>query len=460
MIRIGYHGTNQKIETYNLDHLGENQGQTLFPGIYFASSYRVAKDQAELAAMKRGGKPIVYIAECELEKPITSSNTSGIRIFHSYSDIENFAKEYFPDWFRGNGILSYKADYLRGKFETYQGQYDFIKYAASENNLPLIEVFNRLGLDSYSDPHEFVITSPQQILSFEVADHEYSREELNEFKLPAEEEMANGSPSTIDFFMSAYEAKSNDYVRASKGGKPYSSIPGNRFTRRVRIRMNGGNNVWFDIDINRIFKKGSFAIKIPVIGETDQYVSMISFDEWLPKLKNDILSTGFNQITVKRSLMEMLRFHDLRVRCTCPDFRYRHSYWLTVHNEIEGDPELRPSDKTNPRDDLGKICKHLAFIINNKVWGDKESRIIYNYLINLQRSQKALFDRIVAPKLGLDILKQREEEELAKQQQPQPDQVEQELESSPELRDRVVDKQPMNQVQETGEEVPEDDVEQ
>lgn len=430
MIKIGYHGTNGKIDVFDLDHLGKSQGQSLFPGIYFADNYNDALTYAKLAVEKFGGEPIVYIAECELESPLDIRK--GGKLFNTIPDFLRFAKEYFPNWFDLWGNLpSYRFDYVNEKFSTYTGQYNFIRYAAEENKLPLYEVCTKLGFDSSIDHGQFSVLSPQQILSYQEVDHQLTDEEINQSRIPAEEDFEEVMINGIDLSgehgfvgtqlsstesLAAFETKSNDYIRAARKGKPYKTMPGNRFLRRLKIRMNGGNHIWFDIDMNRLFKKGSFAVKVPVIGETSEYACVISFDDWLPKLKDDIAKIGFTQLTVKRSLMEMLRFHDLKVRCSCPDFKYRHAYWLTVHNEIEDDPELRPSDKTNPKDDLGKICKHLNFCLNNKIYGDKESRIIYNYLINLKRTRRTMFDKIVAPKLGLDQL----DESMGGTKKPEP----------------------------------------
>ena len=429
MIVIGYHGTNTDIEAWDLNHLGANQGQDHFPGIFFSDYYDDALKWAELAVKKSGGEPKVFIAECELNKVLDARKR--VKLFDSMGETIRFCHRYFPDWFSSDGELpSYQYGYVEDKFSTYNGQYDLIKRAANENNLPLTDVCQALGFDSYIDYGEFAVTSPQQILSFMPVDHQLSDEEIDGDKtdsIPAEESFGDNFSGTTS--LAAFETKASDYIRAARRGKPYKTKPGNRFTRRVYIKTNGGNNIWFDIDMNRLFKKQSFAVKIPIVGETAQYVCIISFEEWLPKLRDDIQKTGFNQLTVKRSLAEMMRFTDLKVRCSCPDFRFRQAAWLTFHNEIEGDPETRPSKITNPHDDLGKICKHLAFAINNKsIYFDKVSRIIYNYFINLKKSQKVLFDKIVAPKLGLDQL----DESLGGTKKPEPEVPEEPVKQEPE----------------------------
>ena len=412
MILIGYHGTNKEIEHWNLEGLGSNQGQSIFPGIYFAETYQSALEWAKVTAGDKGGEPIVYVAECRLNKPF-DIRKQGARIFRSYSEFVRFCKKYFPDWFDKDGdLLSYKVGYVKEKFSTYWGQYGTIKYAADENKLSVIEVMLDLGFDSCIDNGEFVVTSPEQILSFEKVDHQLTQKELEKSSLPAEESFDN-------YGYAAFEATANDYTRAAKAGKNYKTMPGNRFMRRVKIQTDGGNSVWFDLDMNRLFRTDSFAVKIPVIGETNRYVCTISFEGWLPILKQAIKDTGFSQLTVKRSLSEMMRFHDLKIKCQCPDYRYRMSYWNSVKGNQEGEPELRPSDQTNPHDDLGPLCKHLSQVVNNKwVFFDKVSRIIYNYFINLKKSQPLLFEKIIAPKLGLDEPKP---EETNKPQEPTPE---------------------------------------
>lgn len=411
MVRVGYCG--ESLEEFKAR---EDSGLG-FPGIFFYYGYDEAKKMAEANGCK------VYIAECELGR--IKENRSGLKLFDSLSDVMVFINNYLPNWVGGDGLLlDSRRKEVNSMLGTYPGHYELVRAAADENNTDVSEILDEMGVNSITMPYGFAITSPTQILSYQEVDHQLNNEELEVESLPAEESIEEAGT------FAAFETKSNDYIRKAKHGKPYKTKPGNRFIRRVRIRTNGGNSTWFDLDVNRLFKKGSFAVKIPVIGETSEYTCIISFEDWLPKLKADILANGFSQLVVKKSLAEMMRFTDLKVRCSCPDFRYRQAYWLTVNGDIEGSPELRPSNITNPKDDLGGICKHLSLVLNNKwTYFDKVSRIIYNYFINLERSQKALFDRVVAPKLGLDELRKREEEAAAKAaENDQVDQVEKELE--------------------------------
>lgn len=344
---------------------------------------------------KTGG--YFYVLECELEKPIKDRDL--LSIFDTYSDAESFYKNHLGK----EELGPIEERELREKIKNLDGQYELIDNVSRLADLSLIELCRELGFDSIYGPGYFIITDSNQALSFMEVDHNLSEDEIEERRLPAEEELEEKRPHSV------FETTSNQYIQSTKKGPNYKTKPGNRFSQRVYIKMNGGNSTWFDIDMNRLFKADSFAIKIPVVGETDEYVDTISFTDWLDELKNDIAKTGFNQLTIKRSLSHKVRFSNLKIKCTCPDFHYRFSYVTTVRGDIEGDPQTIPSPITNPRDDLGKLCKHLACCLNNKVWLDKESRIIYNYLVNLKRSQPALFNKIVAPKLGLDIGEEKKE---------------------------------------------------
>ena len=53
---------------------------------------------------------------------------------------------------------------------------------------------------------------------------------------------------------------------------------------------------------------------------------------------------------------------DVRVFCTCPDFKYRFAYRGTEEGYKLGNKELRPSNITNPevmKFPEGTVCKHL-----------------------------------------------------------------------------------------------------
>jgi len=59
------------------------------------------------------------------------------------------------------------------------------------------------------------------------------------------------------------------------------------------------------------------------------------------------------------------RSQDIKVSCTCQDFRYRRAYKATMLNYNEPSIiERRPARKTNPLN-RGTVCKHLYHILKN-----------------------------------------------------------------------------------------------
>jgi hypothetical protein len=70
--------------------------------------------------------------------------------------------------------------------------------------------------------------------------------------------------------------------------------------------------------------------------------------------------------TVERALMRAVDNSDIKVNCTCPDFRYRMAYYATQDDFKWGEPENRKPKKTNPDKNIGPVCKHLASVLSNK----------------------------------------------------------------------------------------------
>ena len=62
---------------------------------------------------------------------------------------------------------------------------------------------------------------------------------------------------------------------------------------------------------------------------------------------------------VYKALKKAVDNENIYVNCTCPDFRYRHSYFATMQDFKYGDPERRPAKITNPNN-KGATCKHIT----------------------------------------------------------------------------------------------------
>lgn len=67
------------------------------------------------------------------------------------------------------------------------------------------------------------------------------------------------------------------------------------------------------------------------------------------------------------ALKNAIRNNQIKLSCSCPDFRYRFSYWSARH-DFSLDNEHRPANIRNPKDSLGPACKHVAAVIKNLNW--------------------------------------------------------------------------------------------
>lgn len=382
MIINAYHGTSYEIEYFDLSHLGSGEGQSVFAGIYFTTDKNKALDYAELSSQKTGNPPRVYAAELELNHPLYANK--GKKFFITKSAYMVFLKEFFPNWFEADGSLKrIKRDYVEEKYSTYQGQWNIIKFAADENNLPIVELEEYLGYDSAIDGTDIAITNPNSILSFEeIIGPDVERDK------PSKEEVA-------------LETIRDRYIIDSKHGEDYKTMPGNRYKRRLRIRTEGGNRVWYDIDVNLFFNKDQFLFHIPVIGETDEYVVEILIENWLLILRSDIQREGFSVKAFKNSLAKAFRTLNIKLHCTCDDFRYRFSFYFSLFGDNSGAPETRPPNITNPKNNLGRGCKHINFVLMNTIWLPRIARIFFNYCFNLYKTNKPLFERTIAKKLNI-----------------------------------------------------------
>jgi hypothetical protein len=117
----------------------------------------------------------------------------------------------------------------------------------------------------------------------------------------------------------------------------------------------------------------------------------------LSKLKTIISRKPRYNVTLQdviKAVSRAIDDSDVFVDCTCPDFIYRYSYYATKYGYKFGKPEIRPPKITNPDDNIGATCKHIAALLSNKKWLVKVSSSVNNFI-------KANYEEIIEI-LGLD----------------------------------------------------------
>lgn len=199
------------------------------------------------------------------------------------------------------------------------------------------------------------------------------------------------------------EDNRRELVGKSKGADnyvPWNQQKGkNRFARRLHSRVANSVKEFNDLNMNKLFKDNILDVNVKVVGETDEYIVRISFAGFLDDLHTQLKRQN-NTLDVRcvlRALISSFNSGDSFVRCTCPDFKYRIAYWLSVNGNIAGDPETRPSDETNPHDTKGRGCKHILVVLNNTSWLIKVASVIYNYINYMEKNYPRLYAEVIYP---------------------------------------------------------------
>lgn len=127
--------------------------------------------------------------------------------------------------------------------------------------------------------------------------------------------------------------------------------------------------------------KGNLVITT-FVGDYEQKIELTSF---LDRLRNRVMSSEYYKINVdniRALLRNCFSDLDLRVSCTCADWKFRLAYKASEEGYIYGEKETRPAEKTNPKDTKGSLCKHLIRVLSNYSWLSFLSGVVYRYLKN------------------------------------------------------------------------------
>ena len=172
-----------------------------------------------------------------------------------------------------------------------------------------------------------------------------------------------------------------------------------RFNRRNKSKVKNTVKEMNSINMDKLFKQDILTVNIPVQGETDDYIVKITFGGFLKilrdQLKGEIREIDFRDIS--RAAIIGFNKDDVFIFCSCPDFHYRFGYWTTRNKVNSGTPETRPSDITNPKDNLGSGCKHILLVLNNNSWIIRVSRVIINYIRYMEKHYQKLYADIIYP---------------------------------------------------------------
>lgn len=190
------------------------------------------------------------------------------------------------------------------------------------------------------------------------------------------------------------QKQGRDYV-------PQNQFKGkNRYQRRLKSKIKSSISHFNNIDMNKFFKDDILDVSLDVQGETNNYVVRMSFYGTLDELHNFINNGDqFDRKSILKALTRAFNRDDVYFRCSCNDFKYRHSYWATKNDLIIGDKETRPNrfDHTNKDNDMGPACKHITLALTDSSWLIKVASVIYNYVNYMEDHQERMYQKFIYP---------------------------------------------------------------
>lgn len=173
------------------------------------------------------------------------------------------------------------------------------------------------------------------------------------------------------------------------------------------IRVTLDNGAFIDTTSNHLYLLSDNTYRIASYLKPGDVLASIEFKSKANQRRTDRVITSVESLTV-----EATPIYDVKVENTpnflagagvilhnCDDFKYRHAYWMSKHDLILGDREDRPSDITNPSNNLGPGCKHIMLVLSNHNWLLKVASTITNYIKYMENHYNKMYADIIYPAL-------------------------------------------------------------
>ena len=174
----------------------------------------------------------------------------------------------------------------------------------------------------------------------------------------------------------------------------------NRYKRRLKSKIAPSIKHFNNLDMDKFFKTDILDVFIDIKGETNIYKVRMSFVGTLEELHDYINKNNVTKVDRKmilKALMKAFNRDDVFINCTCPDFKYRFKYGATQKGILIGDPENRPANITNPKDDKGPGCKHIILCLSDSSWLIKIASVIYNYINYMEDTNPRIYQKYIYP---------------------------------------------------------------
>lgn len=134
-----------------------------------------------------------------------------------------------------------------------------------------------------------------------------------------------------------------------------------------------------DIDTTSVFTTNSLRVTCRV-GDYWDTVEMENILYWIQVEAEKNQNYQIDTKGITAAIMNSIDGMDIKVDCTCPDFKYRFAYMATKLGYKYGKPENREAKITNPND-YGSICKHLISMLSNKKWLQQVTSTVMDFIV-------------------------------------------------------------------------------
>lgn len=176
----------------------------------------------------------------------------------------------------------------------------------------------------------------------------------------------------------------------------------NRWERKKYSKVATQVKSYNNINMNDFFKKDLLTINIPVTGETNDYTVTFQLDGVMSELARNVKSNKniFEYRSVVQALTKVFNTADIKVKCTCNDFKYRYQHQLIINNNnVDGTDKDPGPGRTGMANTSGKGCKHVLLALANLDWVMKVASCIKNYISYMDENKHQLFIKVIFPKL-------------------------------------------------------------
>lgn len=134
----------------------------------------------------------------------------------------------------------------------------------------------------------------------------------------------------VEYFKHLNEDTRAQLTNASRNAGPYKDQyrGKNRWERKKYSRVAPTTKQFNSIDMNKLFKEDLLDLQIPVTGETANYDVTLQLDKVCEEMQKAIKNNKniFEYKIVVQALTKIFNTTDIRVKCTCDDFKYRFEH--------------------------------------------------------------------------------------------------------------------------------------